>query len=55
MSDTETGNKDDSEYVRLADTDATTTDSDGNPRVKMEALSKGGEKEPDDPAESDEE
>ncbi|WP_158413953.1 hypothetical protein [Halorubrum sp. GN11_10-6_MGM] len=38
---------DDVEFVRLADTEATTTDDDGNPRAKMEALSKGGEKDPE--------
>ena len=36
-------------FVRLEETDATTTDEDGNSRLRLESLSKGGEKEELDP------
>ncbi|WP_455448141.1 hypothetical protein [Natrinema thermotolerans] len=39
-------------FVRLADTKATTTDEEGNSRARMEALSKGGERDPDAEAEA---
>lgn len=53
MSETEKGGGD-TDYVRLAETEATTTDEEGNVRAKMEALSKGGEKDPEE-SESDSE
>ncbi|MDV7349416.1 hypothetical protein R3751_06445 [Halorubrum distributum] len=54
MSETE---KDDSDtdYVRLAETEATTTDEEGNARAKMETLSKGGEKESEEGESTDKE
>lgn len=42
---------DEKPFVRLEETKAATTDEEGNSRVRMEALSKGGEKQSDEEVE----
>lgn len=43
--------EDEKPFVKLEDTEASTTDEDGNPRARMEALGNGGEKRPDEEVE----